>query len=165
LNYQENNSQTVRFSAVDANKITDTLTIRVASVNGADPQTVSRNGSLQITALNEFPPSDFALNRGVIRYTGSGGNPVIPAAIWGKPGKIGEREFEGKSITILDGVISIGDRAFYNCESLTSVTFGTGSNINNFGEASFAGDLARVYSIGKAGTYIRQQNGNTWKKQ
>jgi hypothetical protein len=46
MNYQENNFQTVTFSAVNANKITDTLTIRVASVNGADPQTLTRNGSL-----------------------------------------------------------------------------------------------------------------------
>jgi hypothetical protein len=118
VNYQENNFQTVTFSAVDANKITTTLTIRVASVNGADPQTVTRNGSLQITALSAFPPSGLEFSRGVItRYTGSGGNVVIPAAIWGEPVKtISARAFEKKnltSVTIPDSVTTIEEGAFF----------------------------------------------------
>jgi hypothetical protein len=143
VNYQENNLQTVTFSAVDANKITDTLTIRVAGVNGANPETVTRNGSLQITALSEFPPSDFELSKeGVLtRYTGSGGNLVIPAAIWGEPVKtIGGNVFEGKGLTVVtipDGITSIGDRAFAKCQQLRSVTIP--DSVTSIGGSAFEG--------------------------
>jgi hypothetical protein len=79
------------------------------------------------------------------------------------------------SFTIPDSVTSIGDRAFSSCTSLTSVTFVTGSNIakENFGVAAFpeksklfGGDsLKNAYATGKAGTYKRAVNGDTWTKQ
>jgi len=44
--------QTVRFQNVNANDITDNLTIRVASVNGANAETAAKNGVLQIRAVS-----------------------------------------------------------------------------------------------------------------
>jgi hypothetical protein len=71
----------------------------------------------------------YITNNGAITitgYTGSGGNVTIPATINGLPvTSIGDEAFSGSpliSVTIPDSVTSIGDGAFYNCESLTSVT-------------------------------------------
>ena len=79
------------------------------------------------------------------------------------------------SITIPDSVTSIGSSAFKGCNSLTSVTFATGSNIPdaNFGNGAFpegsygysGNALKTAYSTGKAGTYTRVVNGETWTKQ
>jgi predicted small secreted protein len=71
---------------------------------------------------------------------------------------------------------SIGNSAFSDCTSLTSVTFATGSNIQstNFGSYTFpegsstdgVGDSLRIaYITGEAGTYTRPANGTTWTKQ
>jgi hypothetical protein len=73
------------------------------------------------------------------------------------------------SITIGNGVTSIGEGAFGDCASLTSVTFATGSNIPDagFGNNAFRGDsnsLKNAYAIGKAGTYMIS-NGVDWIKQ
>jgi len=79
------------------------------------------------------------------------------------------------SVTIPNSVTSIGLQAFRSCTSLTSVIFATGSNIPdaNFGTDVFpegihgsGGDtLKTAYSTGKAGTYTRRKNGETWTKQ
>jgi hypothetical protein len=76
------------------------------------------------------------------------------------------------SITIPNSVTSIGMMAFDGCTNLTSVTFATGSNIADadFGNGAFpqgigGGDaLKTAYSTGKAGTYTRATNGDTWTK-
>ena len=71
---------------------------------------------------------DFNINEnGVLtRYTGSGGDVVIPNGVTA----IGSYAFESctnlTSVTIPDGVTSIGQSAFYYCTSLTSVTIGNG---------------------------------------
>jgi hypothetical protein len=79
------------------------------------------------------------------------------------------------SVTIPDSVTSIGSGAFSWCTGLTSVTFATGSNISsgNFsyyafpeGSDGFGGySLRDAYHYGKAGTYKRAVNGDTWTKQ
>jgi hypothetical protein len=78
------------------------------------------------------------------------------------------------SITIPSSVENIKDKAFYGCTKLTSVTFAAGSDITegNFGNIAFpensgeAGNTLRdAYMEGGAGTYIRDENGNTWWKK
>jgi hypothetical protein len=49
----------LNFLNVNANEISDNLTIRIASVNGTDAATASRNGVLQIQAVNKI---DFDMN-------------------------------------------------------------------------------------------------------
>jgi hypothetical protein len=130
---------------VDANKITGRLTIRVASVNGADPQTLTRNGSLQITELSAFP-SEYEFSKGVItKYNGNGKNVAIPATIWGEPVKtIGKSAFEGKGltrVTIPNGVIAIGERAFYG-NRLESAFTTIPASVKTIGDGAFSNNLS-----------------------
>jgi len=70
------------------------------------------------------------------------------------------------SVTIPKSVTSIGNIAFLGCDSLTSVTFETGSNIKaaKFGKDSFNRNLRTAYLKGKAGIYISERGGKEWTK-
>jgi hypothetical protein len=135
--YAENTFTNVTFSAVKANDISDTLTIRIASVNGNPPQ----NAPFQITALSSMQWNDVGnknitylrIENGVLIGFNSSLSAsqkalyrdlVIPE-IWGDP--ITTIHFTAfymnslTSVTIPNGVTSIGSNAFsYN--QLTSVT-------------------------------------------
>jgi hypothetical protein len=79
------------------------------------------------------------------------------------------------SITIPNSVTTIDNYAFTSCTSLISVTFATGSNITdtNFGVNAFpqgsngsgGNTLKNAYNTEKAGTYTRQEGGDTWTKE
>jgi len=73
-------------------------------------------------------------------YTGSNGVVTIPGSIGGLPVvSIGDWAFYAASVTnvlIADSVTSIGDGAFFDCESLTNVTIG--SSVTNIGDWTFA---------------------------
>jgi hypothetical protein len=59
LEYSAENVQIITFNAVKANDIIDTLSIRIASVNGADPQIAVQRNSLQIiSGINHLFPLD-----------------------------------------------------------------------------------------------------------
>jgi hypothetical protein len=134
VNYEENAFTTVTFGAVKADDITDSLTVRVASVNRAAPE----NARFRITALSgpewEARRSPVVrIEKGVVRgFTGQAvPNLVIPPSDpWGDPvTAIGDRAFEGKGfarVTIPNSVASIGNYAFSGCTSLTGVTIGNG---------------------------------------
>jgi hypothetical protein len=70
------------------------------------------------------------------QYTGVGGDVTIPGSVI----SIGNRAFYDcsslKSVTIPDGVTSIGDRAFYGCNNLTSVTIP--GSVTSIGGEAFA---------------------------
>ncbi len=85
-------------------------------------------------------------------YTGSEANVVIPSSFSILDGKyvegsdyivtaIGDRAFYNctsmTNITIPEGVTSIGDEAFYNCYALTEVNFGEDSQLASIGEVAF----------------------------
>jgi hypothetical protein len=72
--------------------------------------------------------------------TAATGELIIPDTIEGNPvTSIGERAFWGctnlTSITIPDGITSIGNEAFESCSSLTSITIGNG--VTSLGEGAF----------------------------
>jgi hypothetical protein len=74
----------------------------------------------------------------ITNYTGPAGPVTIPATITGLPVSIGNNAFSGAgltSVTIADGVISIGDSAFYNCGSLTGVTIP--GSVTSIGQYAF----------------------------
>jgi hypothetical protein len=85
----------------------------------------------------------FTTNNGAITitgYTGSNGVVFIPDNMDGFPVvSIGDWAFYSTSVTnvvIPDSVTSIGDGAFFDCESLTNVTIGNG--VTNIGDWAFA---------------------------
>ncbi|MDR1317610.1 MAG: leucine-rich repeat domain-containing protein [Spirochaetales bacterium] len=146
LSYNENNFQTVTFNAVKADDITNTLTIRIASVNGVNPQAASQIGSLRLAAVNS---NEWASNitfskysQGIIgRMERMSGALTIPPAIWGEP-VIGIaagafRENQLTSVVIPNSVIAIGDSAFAS-NQLTSVVIPDSLTI--IGDSVFRGN-------------------------
>jgi len=135
----------VNFTNVKANDITDSLTIRIVSVNGTPAETAARNGVLQIIALPKAQYeyySSFQISGGVIRkYTGNDSTLVIDK-IWSIPASsitaIGNEAFQYSpltSFTIPDNVTSIGDHAFDGCQ-LTSIVIPRG--VTSIGAYAFA---------------------------
>ena len=84
----------------------------------------------------------------VVRYIGSVEEVIIPDTINVdgeeiKVTTIGERAFYDNdtitSVTIGNNVTSIGERAFYDCSSLTAVTFGENSQLTTISSSAFEG--------------------------
>ena len=77
-------------------------------------------------------------------YNGDGGDVVIPDTYLGLPViSIGNSAFENREslmlVTIPSSVTSIGSSAFYDCSSLTTVTFGENSQLTSIGYRAFYG--------------------------
>ena len=86
----------------------------------------------------------------VTGYTGSSTNVVIPSVYNGKPvTSIGDGAFFGcntlTSITIGNSVISIGDSAFFACTSLTSVIIP--DSVTSIGDSAFSTTSPLTYNI------------------
>ena len=129
----------VNFYGVKADNITDSMTIRLASVNGIDAETTARNGVLQIQAVSS---DKMPLPYGVyVFYVSRIGNSIYYIYDWVRkgdgqslsiPGYInGHRithigysgSFVGQgltSVSIPSGIINISDTAFYR-NNLTSI--------------------------------------------
>ena len=81
---------------------------------------------------------EFFVEDGVlVKYTGAGGDVVVPADVTA----IGDRAFYDcgslKSVTLPAGLTEIGEKAFYGCGALTSVTVPEG--VTRIGEEAFYG--------------------------
>ena len=70
-------------------------------------------------------------------------------------------------VTIPAKVRTVGSGAFNGCTNLKSITFGGNNTSADWVNSFPAGgnDLKVKYGEGGAGTYTRQQGGNTWTKQ
>jgi len=120
FSFSAGDRKTLTFANVKAADITDSLTIRIASVNGQSAETAARNRVLQIRTLPESEWNFYimgVIQNGVItRYRGSNKTIVISGEVRGEAvTSIGVGAFENNqliSVTIPVGVISIGDRAF-----------------------------------------------------
>jgi hypothetical protein len=78
----------------------------------------------------------------ITKYTGQGGDVVIPATIGGKSvTSIGEFAFSDcvslVSVTIPDSITSIGEFAFSDCAGLASVTIP--ASVTSIGDLAFSG--------------------------
>jgi hypothetical protein len=119
-----NDRKTLNFQNVNANDISDSMTIRIATVNGTAAETAARNGVLQMRAItrNEFDRnSRYRFARGVLQGLTNNAEKwktiVIPSTIWGDPViSIGKGAFKNHvtltGVTIPNSVISIGEEAF-----------------------------------------------------
>jgi TolB-like protein len=160
LNYNfSHEDATVSFSGVDANKISDKLTVSIVSVNGMDAKTAGERGYIGVSA------EDFtALERsfgikwwlGEMQITrGSVGN--IPSKIGRWPvTSIGKQAFSVNqltSVTIPNSVTSIGDSAFYDNE-LTSVTIP--NSVTYIGYSAFSRNQLTSVTIPNSVTSIGQ---------
>jgi TolB-like protein len=162
--YAENTFNNVIFTAVNANDISDTLTIRVASVNRNPPQ----NAQFQITALSAMQWSDVGnknitylkIENGVLMGFSSSSlraqyrNLVIPE-IWGDPiTSIKDFAFSNNGLTsviIPNGVTSIGIQAFKD-NQLTSVTIP--NSVTSIGDSAFNGNRLTSVTIPNSVTSI-----------
>jgi TolB-like protein len=182
--FTPNAADTLVFSGVNANKITDKMTVSIVSINGMDAKTAGEQGYMRISVEDFNTPESFFYTAGrflvwrlgdfegtcllggvcISNYAGSGENVVIPAKInrWVVT-SINEGAFDYSnltSVTIPDCVISIGWHAFSG-NKLTSVTIGNNVSLGN--NRAFDGNFDDVYNSNdkKAGTYVR--SGDNWR--
>ena len=66
INVNADERKTLDFQGVNANDITDRMTIRVAMINGSDAETAARNGVLQIWAI---PRKEFDRNSNAYKFS------------------------------------------------------------------------------------------------
>ena len=91
--------------------------------------------------------NDFEIENGVlVKYTGAGGDVVIPDGVV----SIGEEAFYSSvsltSITIPDGVTSIGDGAFKCCTSLISIIIPI--SVTSIGNGAFSAGSRSKDTVG-----------------
>ncbi|MDR0474424.1 MAG: leucine-rich repeat domain-containing protein [Treponema sp.] len=152
INVNADERKTLNFQNVNINDITDSMTIRVATINGTDAETAARNGVLQIQAMPRYQfnyNGQWRFARGEIQgFTNNAAktaNLVIPDNIWGDPvifiGEGAFRNTELTSVTIPDSVISIGNSAFAN-NKLISVTIP--KSVTSIGTNAFTGNRGSV---------------------
>ena len=165
VNVTADDRKTLNFQNVNANNITDKMTIRVASVNGTDAAVAARNGVLQIRAntRNEFVWNDrYRFAKGEIQGFANNESReaqfTIPDVIWGDPViSIGNGSFRNTGltrITIPNSVTTIGSEAFTG-NNLTSINIGENVTMssNSFGDGfQFFTDNYN-HNGKKAGTY------------
>jgi TolB-like protein len=188
MNVDADIRRTLTFQNVNANDISDSMTIRVATVNGTDAETAARNRVLQIRAStkDEFDRNDtFRFSRGTLQgFANNRSNElVIPTSIWGDPvvwigdgfrnigltkvtipgsiTSISSEAFKNNqltSITIPESVISIGAEAFRN-NRLTSVTIPEG--VITIGDRAFADNHWTTNERKSDGTSVTRHHGLT----
>jgi hypothetical protein len=154
---------TLRFSSVDANKITDRLTVSIVNVNGMDAKTAGERGYMSISADTLFSAYivDWRFGDAKIYMFFNPRREPVSVIIPDSVASIGAGAFFGNqlaSVTIPNSVTSIGIDAFAG-NRITSVTIPANVlwDVSNIGGSS----LGRAYvSNGKkAGTYVKTYAG------
>ncbi|GHV69822.1 hypothetical protein AGMMS49928_14120 [Spirochaetia bacterium] len=164
IDHPVDNVQTVTFDAVKADDLTDTLSIRIAGVNGADPQITAQSNNLQIiSVLGGGRNSNLEIQNGVLKgfIDKSKASPNLVIHIPVRPGEqvtsIGEKAFERNQLTsvvIPNSVTSIGEKAFER-NQLTSVVIP--NSLTSIGESAFANNRLTSVVIPNSLTSIRYE--------
>jgi len=162
----------VQFGNIRANDISDHMTVRVASINGAAAEDAAIDGFLQIQAITQsdfLSNAGFRFERGELR--GFAQRPQIPrghfleeidipSTIWGDPViSIGDRAFANiptPRINIPGSVTSIGSETFVT-DQLNSLTIGANvmMKLNSFAGKGFYAFTENYNQNGKqANTYF-----------
>jgi hypothetical protein len=168
---------TVFFENVDANKISDKLTVSIVDVNGIDAKAAGERGYMSISA-EAFPISsdqfDFNYYLGcvnIVGYKGTARNVVIPSRIsrWPVVSIFGSNNKyrDITSLTIPDSVTHIDDNLFtFNNIALIRVTMPANVTLllPRGGSLAEHSNFANFYySNGKkAGTYSRKNWNSEW---
>jgi hypothetical protein len=133
---------TVRFTGVKGDDITDSLSIRIASINGRPPEGAGISRIEPMSDMQMKTSKNYAIYNGAIRSSSNNrdlGNVTIPAELWGeRVTAIAKGAFENSGLTgiiISEGVTTIGENAFAN-NKLASVSFP--SSVISIGASSFA---------------------------
>jgi hypothetical protein len=144
VNVNADDRKTLTFRSVKADDISDSMTIRVATVNGTAAETAARNGVLQIRAItrSQFDRNNqWRFAKGELQgFVNNDRTPalLIPDTIWGEPViSIGNGAFRNAGLTrvvIPNSVTAIGDEAFSD-NKLTGLTIG--SSVASIGSKAF----------------------------
>ena len=163
---------TMNIRNVNANELTDRMTIQITNVNGTAADIAARNGLLQIRAItkNEVSSNNrYNFVRGEIKNF-KNESPivtelVIPNTIWGDPViSIAKEAFKNvglTNVTIPISVTSIGKEAFYN-NPLQNAN--VSANITNIIDAGLY--TCKLGDIGPASGFIFYDKGsysNGWR--
>ncbi|MDR1148914.1 MAG: leucine-rich repeat domain-containing protein, partial [Spirochaetaceae bacterium] len=148
----------ITFSGVDANKITDKLTLAITGINGMSPQTAGERGYISVVTAKYDVSRDYDLSFafgevGIVKYNGrSEKRLVIPRTILDRPvttigdsafsnmmlpyrSGVGTPRFQLESVIIPNSVTTIGASAFSD-NDLTSVTIP--NSVTYIGTLAFA---------------------------
>jgi len=161
INVDADVRRTLNFQNVNANDISDRMTIRVTTVNGMDAETAARNRVLQIRASTkaEFDKNDqFRFSRGIIQGFSSNTNNTeildIPDNIWGDPVIWIGDGFRGiglTKVTIPGCIASIPSEAFRNNKLTTAII---GNGVTSIGPDAFKDNRLSSVSIPNSITTI-----------
>jgi hypothetical protein len=173
-----NRNATVTFQGVNANKITDKLTVTITEINGMSPKTAGDRGYIRISTEDfaaleqnsQFRIGDWRWGGIVIYPRGDsrvGAVVVIPEKIGQWPVmSIGESAFWGNGLTsvIIPGSVTFIGKSAFAYNSLTSVTLPANVELvedRNHETLPCAGAYERNGK--KAGTYTRPNtSSNNW---
>jgi hypothetical protein len=177
----------VNFPAVDANRITDQLTLRIVSINGRAVENFARDNNISIMTVAEYNIIPTVINNGMnlenvynfiyddtgtklTGYTGPPGRLIIPPIVNDfEPDPVFRliNTFSRKGITsvIIPSTFSALRGSPFINNRLTSITIGGGVYINDspaIVSPTFDREFIRFYNNNgkKAGRYTH--NGNTW---
>jgi hypothetical protein len=166
INASGDDLKTVDITKINANEITDSLTIKITDVDGLDALAAAQSGLLQIKAINA---DEFGLYRtykgSIIEYTGKETAITIPATVWDEPviaidegvfynGKNSREPYRLTSVTIGNNITSIGKRAFC-ANKLTSITIP--DSVTNIGDEAFCANKLTSIIIGSSITTINKE--------
>jgi len=190
INVNADDKKSINFQNVNANNITDRLTIKIATIDGVDAETAARNGVLQIRAITKkefdgnynwkFVKGEIQgftnYDAGMAEIKAANNSLIIPNTIWGNPiisisdGAFGEKmTYNYNKVTIPNSVRSIGKKTF-NMEILKDYNITIGANVSMSSDSFFmskaGGDcnFSQYYSKEgkKAGKYTSISYGK-WK--